>query len=91
MVCATYRHSHSLSAGEASSSSSSASADGQLLVVEPGVLTLHSMGQLEVDQLMVGLEACRRGCEGVAKFYKLTLLHSFKVRCCSRQHMAAGL
>jgi hypothetical protein len=78
VVCATYRHSHSVSPIEASSSTS-ASADGQLLVVEPGVLTLHSTGQLEVEQLMLGLEACRRGCEGVAKFCKLSLLHSFKV------------
>jgi hypothetical protein len=47
--------------------------------VEEGVLTLHCTGQLQVSQLSTTLDACRRGCEGVAKFLRLTLLHSYKV------------
>lgn len=47
--------------------------------MEEGVLTLHCTGQLQVSQLSTTLDACRRGCEGVAKFLRLTLLHSYKV------------
>lgn len=56
-------------------------ADGvsQQLVVEEGVLMCHTLGHLSVEQYMHALEACRRGCEGIAKFFKLTLLNSLKV------------
>lgn len=53
----------------------------QQLEVDDGVLMCHATGRFSTEQLALALDACRRGCGGVAKFVRMSLLAGFKVRC----------
>jgi hypothetical protein len=70
--------SHTLEQHPATTTSSSSSATPVLTLPESSLL-LHCKGRLGLPQLATGLEACRRGCQGVAKFVALALNNSFKV------------
>lgn len=77
VITAAFPCSHTLTQQHGSSSSSAAV---PALSLPEASLLLHCKGRLGAPQLASGLEGCRRGCQGVAKFVALALTNSFKVR-----------
>jgi hypothetical protein len=76
VITAAFPCSHTLEQQQQQGSSSSAV---PVLSLPEASLLLHARGRLGLPQLASGLEACRRGCQGVAKFVALALNNSFKV------------
>jgi hypothetical protein len=75
VITAAFPCSHTLQQQQQGSSSSSV----PVLALPEASLLLHCRGRLALPQLAAGVEACRRGCQGVAKFVALALNNSFKV------------
>jgi len=87
-----YRHSLEAAAGEAAAGEAAAGPAAALgappqqqqqqqhLEVDEGVLMCHATGRFSTEQLALAMEACRRGCAGIAKFLRMSLLAGFKVR-----------
>ncbi|WIA20371.1 hypothetical protein OEZ85_004794 [Tetradesmus obliquus] len=75
VITAAFPCSHTLTQQHGSSSSSAAV---PALSLPEASLLLHCKGRLGAPQLASGLEGCRRGCQGVAKFVALALTNSFK-------------
>jgi hypothetical protein len=83
VITAAFPCSHTL---EQQQPGSSSSGGVPVLALPEASLLLHCRGRLGLPQLASGVEACRRGCTGVAKFVALALTNSFKVRvgvCCA--------
>ncbi|KAF6254104.1 ribosomal protein S5 domain 2-type protein [Scenedesmus sp. NREL 46B-D3] len=72
VVTAAFPCSHTLQQQQGSSGAT------PTLVLPEASLLLSCRGRLGLPQLASGLEACRRGCQGVAKFVALALTNSFK-------------
>lgn len=91
-----YRHSlEAESSGQQQQAEAAAAAGAgeqqqqQQLVVDEGVLMCHATGRFTTEQLAVAMDACRKGCAGIAKFARMSLLAGFKVRRDRRGRMDA--